>query len=96
MNIHNILASPFLMVLWMCDVYLLLICLRIIAQRPSLCSTTFSRTLRELTDPLYHRVSRRLAATHPRIASQRITWLTTVAALLLLRYAVLCLVVTVF
>ena len=93
--VHNILAIPFLIGAWICDWYLLLILFRAVARLPSLRATVFARAVGDLADPLNHRVSRGLAALHPRIASPRITYLTTFVVLLLLRYALLSFVVAV-
>ena len=94
--VHNLLALPILILVWMCDCYLVFISLRAIAQLPSIRNTTLARAVRDVSDPLGSRVSRGLAALHPRAASPRITYLTSAVILILMRHVLLWFAFTAF
>ena len=94
--INNILALPLLILVWICDFYLMFILVRAIAHLPTIYNTTLATAVRDVSDPLGSRVSRGLAALHPRAASLRITYLTSAVMLILVRYALLWFIVTVF
>ena len=94
--VHNLLALPILILVWICDCYLLFILVRVIAKLPSLYNTALAKAGRDLSDPLGRCVARGLAGLHPRAASPRITCLTSAVVLVVLRYSLLWLVVTVF
>ena len=92
--VHSLLALPILILVWICDCYLLFILVRVIAKLPSLYNTALAKAVRDLSDPLGRCVARGLAGLHPRAASPRITCLTSAVVLILLRYSLLWLVVT--
>ena len=87
--LHSLFALPILILVWMCDFYLVFIFLRVITQLPSIRNTTLARAVRDVSDPLGSRVSRGLAALHSRAASPRITYLTSAVILILMRYVLL-------
>lgn len=82
---NNIFAGPLLLAVWVIDIYLLLVSIRLIAaQIPSISESGFNRHLRQFTDPVVDMVTKKIAK-HKDRAPPWLPWLIVLASGFLLR-----------
>ena len=94
---NNILAVPFIIVIWSMDAMLCLISIRLaLAPLPSLQGTRFVRALRELVDPLPQAICSKLAVWRHRVTPAWMPWLILIGLLIVARYLLMWFVILVF
>ena len=94
---NNILAIPFLLLIWTTEFFLFVIVLRLtLAPIPSFRSTRFVLAFRELVDPMQQALSCRFTAWWQRPVPVWVSWLALIIGLILLRQLLAMFVTSIF
>ncbi len=92
---NNIFAVPIILIIWAADLYLFSASARLILGKlPRVQSSRLTRTLAELVDPLPQRVQRTIALRRNRPIPAWLLWATVIVSMILLRYVLVSVVVS--
>lgn len=98
MIIHttSVIAGPLVLVVWLIDIYLLLISIRLLTSKlKGICFSRICQNLKPVTDPIPQIIHHKIVGFRHRQVPELISWLIVVSVLFCARHGVIWIIVSI-